>query len=60
MDPYGNESLPDDQELDKRIDREKGCIVDHSAGCNIKALYENGWFAGKINYYNKSHEEYRV
>ena len=52
--------LPDDQELRGRIDREKDYIVDSFVGRKIKALYENGWFVGKINYYNKLLEEYYV
>ena len=32
MDAYENESLPDDQELDKRTDREKDCLVDNFIG----------------------------
>ena len=32
MDAYENESLPDDQELDKRTDREKDCLVDNFTG----------------------------
>ena len=51
--------LPDDQELRGRIDREKDHI-DSFVGRKIKALYENGWFVGKINYYNKLLEEYYV
>ena len=55
-----NNFLPDDQELRGRIDREKDHIVDSFVGRKIKALYENGWFVGKINYYNKLLEEYYV
>ena len=57
---YEKESLPDDQELEKCIDREEDRIVDCIVGCKIKALFENGWFVDKINYYNKSLEEYHV
>ena len=52
--------LPDDQELHERIDREEDRIVDSFVGRKIKALYENGWFVGKINYYNKLLEKYYV
>ena len=55
-----NNFLTDDQELHERIDREDDCIVDSFIGWKIKALYENGWFVGKISYYNKLHEEYYV
>ena len=47
-----NNFLLDDQKLHERIDREEDCIVDSFVGRKIKALYENGWFVGKINYYN--------
>ena len=53
-----NNFLPDDQELLERIDREGDHIVDSFVGRKIKALSENGWFGGKINYYNKLLEEY--
>ena len=53
-----NNFLPDDQELHERIDREDDHTVDNFVGRKIKALYENGWFVGKINYYNKLLEEY--
>ena len=53
-----NNFLPDDQELHERIDREDDHIVDNFVGRKIKALYENVWFAGKINYYDKLLEEY--
>ena len=52
--------LPDDQELHERMDREEDHIVDSFVGLKIKALYKNGWFVGKINYYNKLPEEYYV
>ena len=55
-----NNFLPDDQELHQRIDREEDRIADSFVGRKIKALYENGWFVGKINYYNKLLEEYYV
>ena len=55
-----NNFLPDDQELHERIDREKDRIVDSFVGRKIKALYENGWFVRKINYYHKLLEEYYV
>ena len=32
MDACENKSLPDEQELDKRIDREKDCLVDNFIG----------------------------
>ena len=47
-----NNFLPDNQELHERIDREEDCIVNSFVGPKIKALYENGWFVGKINYHN--------
>ena len=46
---YEEESLPDDQELDKYIHREEDHIVDNCVDCKIKALYENDWFVDKIN-----------
>ena len=55
-----NNFLPDDLKLHKCIDREEDQIVDIFVGRKIKAQYENGWFAGKINYYNKLLEEYYV
>ena len=53
-------SLPDSQEPSERIDREEDRIIDNFVGRRIKAQYENGWFVGEINYFNKSLEEYRV
>ena len=50
--------LPDDQELHKCIDREEDRIADSFVGQKIKGQYKNGWFAGKISYYNKLLEEY--
>ena len=55
-----NNFLPDIQELHERIDREEDHIADSFVGPNIKALYENGWFVGKINYHNKLLEEYYI
>ena len=55
-----NNFLPDNQELHERIDREEDCIVNSFVGPKIKALYENGWFVGKINYHNKLLEEYYI
>ena len=55
-----NNFLPDDQELHKLIDREEDRIVDSFIVRKIKAVYENGWFVGKINYCNKLLEEYYV
>ena len=55
-----NNFLPDDQELHKLIDREEDRIVDSFVVRKIKAVYENGWFVGKINYCNKLLEEYYV
>ena len=55
-----NNFLPDDQELHEHIDKEEDHIVDSFVGRKIKALYENGWFVGKINYYNKLLEKYYV
>ena len=55
-----NNFLPDDQELHEPIDREEDLIVDSFVGRKIKALYENGWHVGKINYYNKLLEQYYV
>ena len=53
-----NNFLPDDQELHERIDRDENRIIDCFVGRKIKAPYENGWFVGKINHYNKLLEEY--
>ena len=53
-------SLPDGQEPSERIDREEDRIIDTFVGRRIKALYENGWFVGEINYFNKLLEEYHV
>ena len=61
-----NDFLPDDQELHARIEKEEDRVVDNFFGRKIskwkslKALYEDGWFFGKINYYNKLLEEYYV
>ena len=53
-------SLPDGQEPGQRIDREEDRIIDNFVGRRIKALYENGWFVGEINYFSKSLEKYHV
>ena len=58
--PNDDNSLPDGQEPSKRIDREEDRIIDNFVDRRIKALYENGWFVGEINYFNKSLEEYHV
>ena len=61
-----NDFLPDDQELHERLEKEEDRVVDNFVGRKIskrkslKALYEDGWFFGKINYYNKLLEEYHV
>ena len=34
------------------------CIL--NVGRSIRALYENGWHVGKIGYFNKSLEEYKI
>ena len=33
---------------------------DELCGRQIKALYENGWFMGQIQYFNKTLAKYRV
>ena len=55
-----DEEEPDDQGsewLDNEEDRYRD---DELCGRQIKALYENGWFMGQIEYFNKTLAKYRV
>jgi len=55
-----DEEEPEDQGsewLDNEEDRSRD---DELCGRQIKALYENGWFMGQIEYFNKALAKYRV
>ena len=40
--------------------QEDRCTNDELCGQKIKALYENGWFVGKIEDWNKRVGKYRI
>ena len=53
--------LPEDEERENEEDRMDDRVEDDElVGRKIKALYENGWFIGKIKYFNTVLCEYKV
>lgn len=52
-----NESLHSEELIDDAKDR---CYNDELVGRSVKALYENGWFTGKIKYFNQKICRYLV
>ena len=60
---------PNDEELEDSVaeeaeyleDKEEDRRQDHKLkGKKVEVLYENGWFTGKILYYNEQLDEYKV
>ena len=51
------ETTDEDLEVDHDIDRN----IEHNlVGRKIKALYDNGWFIGRITWFNNEMEKLRV
>ena len=45
----------DEEQVEELVDNEKDRRYDDElVGRNLKALYENGWFDGKIKYFNEN------